>query len=134
MAKPVKTRFLRLGIYALPALALLLWLGAEAWLVEIGHPAPCPFKLLTGHPCPTCGSTRAVLRLLHFDLLGALALNPLVTLVFLATPVLVGMHVWLRRRGGEGLGPLFHRHSWKLAVGLVLALLVNWVYLWRAGI
>ena len=42
--------------------------------------ALCVFRGLTGLPCPTCGSTRAVGRLAALDLAGALAMNPLTTL------------------------------------------------------
>lgn len=37
----------------------------------------CPFANLTGHPCPGCGMTRAALRLMQGDLIGALRLHPL---------------------------------------------------------
>ena len=37
----------------------------------------CPLKRLAGVPCPTCGSTRAVVLLLRGDLCGAFALQPL---------------------------------------------------------
>ena len=45
---------------------------------------PCPFRSLTGLPCPTCGATRAALALSRFDLTVALVSNPLVTLGYLA--------------------------------------------------
>jgi hypothetical protein len=38
---------------------------------------PCWFARLTHHPCPACGSTRAVVCLLHGDLAGMLRYNPL---------------------------------------------------------
>lgn len=43
----------------------------------------CAFKGLTGMPCPTCGSTRAVVHLSQGKLASALALNPAVTLVMI---------------------------------------------------
>ena len=42
---------------------------------------PCPFRAFTGFDCPGCGSTRALHQLLHGDVAGAVALNPLL-LVF----------------------------------------------------
>lgn len=36
----------------------------------------CPSKLLYHIPCPGCGITRATLRFLHFDIKGALLMNP----------------------------------------------------------
>src|SRR5581483_2475251 len=44
----------------------------------------CLFKTITGIPCMTCGSTRALGRLAHLDLLGGLRINPLATVVLLA--------------------------------------------------
>jgi hypothetical protein len=47
----------------------------------------CPIALLTGHPCPGCGLTRASFAALHGDFVHAHALHPL---VWLAAP-LVGI-------------------------------------------
>ena len=46
----------------------------------------CVFKALTGWPCMTCGTTRALGRLAHFDVAGALAMNPLVAAGALVRP------------------------------------------------
>lgn len=45
----------------------------------------CPLYALTGLYCPGCGSTRCLYSLVHFDLPGAMAMNPLlvVSLPFL---------------------------------------------------
>jgi hypothetical protein len=36
----------------------------------------CPSKLIYNVPCPGCGITRATLKFLHLDIMGALVLNP----------------------------------------------------------
>jgi hypothetical protein len=41
---------------------------------------PCPFLLLTGLPCPGCGSQRCLHQLLHGHVVDAFALNPLLVL------------------------------------------------------
>ena len=46
---------------------------------------PCPVKWLTTLPCPGCGMTRAYLRLLHLDILGAFQMHPM----FWSMPILV---------------------------------------------
>lgn len=51
-----------------------------------GHYPTCPFLAVTGLYCPGCGSLRATHDLLHGDLAGALARNPLAVL---AVPYLV---------------------------------------------
>ncbi len=37
---------------------------------------PCPFKLLTGWPCPGCGLTHAICHISHGELALAWAANP----------------------------------------------------------
>jgi hypothetical protein len=49
---------------------------------------PCPLHALTGLYCPGCGSTRALHALLHGDLAGAWAMNPLLVV---ALPLLAAM-------------------------------------------
>ena len=44
---------------------------------EGGHYPTCPLLALTGIYCPFCGGLRAVHDLVHLDLAGALARNPL---------------------------------------------------------
>ncbi len=44
----------------------------------------CPVAILTGHPCPGCGLTRATFACLRGDLATAIQIHPL---VFFATPL-----------------------------------------------
>ena len=54
------------------------------WLVIAPLLPGCPFNAITGIPCPSCGTTRAALALLHGHPFHALVLNPLATLAGLA--------------------------------------------------
>ncbi len=66
---------------------------------EPGHYPMCPLLATTGLYCPGCGSLRAVHDLLHGDLHGALARNPLTVL---AVPVLlIAWLGWARRSTGR---------------------------------
>ncbi len=68
-------------------------LGASYLLAPwVGHgPVLCPFRLVTGLPCPGCGLTRAFAALAHGHLLQALSFNafgvPLFLLTVLALPI-----------------------------------------------
>jgi hypothetical protein len=48
----------------------------------------CLFKNVTGFPCPSCGSTRALLHILQGDLTGALSLNPIGFLLMITLSIL----------------------------------------------
>jgi hypothetical protein len=113
-------------------------LGAAA--VGVLHldrlPLPlCHVKALTGLPCPTCGSTRALGRLFDLDVAGALAMNPL------ATTAAFGLVAWaaadlalLARVRGQALGiDVSRRAGVALRVAAVVAIVLNWAYLVAAG-
>jgi hypothetical protein len=105
------------------ALALLAPLAQTAAAMA----PPCLFRSLTGLPCPTCGTTRAVVALSHLDLTRALALNPLATaavVVFLLGGLAAGVASWLGR-------PLREPPRWHPAARLaaLLAIGANWAWL-----
>ena len=88
----------------------------------------CPLKRLTGVPCPTCGSTRAVVLLLRGNVVGAFAIQPLATTAICLLPL-----VWIalgsafgRRRTALLFWAAFRRPLvwWLCAV----AVTANWVY------
>jgi hypothetical protein len=58
--------------------------GALGGAIALGIPL-CPVAILTRHPCPGCGLTRATLALLHGHVHEAAHLHPL---VFVVTPVI----------------------------------------------
>ena len=93
----------------------------------------CVFKGLTGFPCPTCGSTRALGRLFALDFAGALAMNPFTTLVaVLVAGWAVADLVLLPRRRVLDLEvpkPL----GFALRVCALVLFLANWVYLVATG-
>ena len=93
----------------------------------------CVFKGLTGLPCPTCGSTRALGRLFALDLAGALAMNPFTTLLalVLAAWALTDLVLLPFRRALElDISP---RLGAALRAGALVLFLANWVYLVLAG-
>jgi len=64
---------------------------AAAWPVLPFHPSvACPFRAITGIPCPFCGLTRAVVAAVHGHVATSLAFNPagIVVLVLAAVAIL----------------------------------------------
>ncbi|WP_137294576.1 DUF2752 domain-containing protein [Nocardioides dongxiaopingii] len=59
----------------------------------------CPFRRVTGLPCPGCGLTRSWVDLAHGDLAGAWAMNPFGIVLVAALAVLVVLVVRARLRG-----------------------------------
>jgi uncharacterized protein DUF2752 len=93
----------------------------------------CTFKAATGWPCLTCGSTRALGRLLALDVPGALALNPLATLAGLLLVPWALADLVLLTRGRALALELGPRGALWLRLAVGVALLANWAYLIAAG-
>jgi hypothetical protein len=105
------------------AVALLVW-----WQL-MGGPLHwnCPIRVLTHHPCPTCGLSTAARELWHLHFAAATHLNPLACVVLpfvailgageLASFVVTGNFGWLTKR------------RWVRASGLALCvgLFVVWI-------
>ena len=115
------------------AICLVVGTGVVVLHLDRLPVAFCAFKALTGLPCPTCGSTRALGRLIVFDLAGAVAMNPLAALVFALVAVwaLVDL-VLLPRRRAASLA-VHPRLSWGLRLAALVLFLANWVYLLAVG-
>ncbi len=109
---------------------VLVALGAVLLLPVLSIAPSCVFRTLTGLPCPTCGSTRSMVCLVHGDLSGALMMNPLTTLTLIAAVLfflysLFTLVFGLPRASlvltkGEGNAVRF---------GAVIILIAQWIYL-----
>lgn len=116
----------------------LLWLSvslgglafATVWFA-LRLPWPhCLFLTLTGHPCMTCGATRAAIAFFHLDFTGALEWNPLV-FAFLCSLSLFDVYAFLVLIMRTPRLRLLFSHNEKNFVRLVAIVLVlsNWIYL-----
>ena len=81
----------------------------------------CPLIMLTGYPCPSCGLTRAGIRLLHFDFAGAWHMHPFIYVV----AILVFRYCWNRYIRLQLRQP----KSMKILAGIALVALVIFLYL-----
>ena len=109
------------GVWAgMAGAAAALGPGAAA-----GHSA-CPFKEVTGVPCPSCGAGRAATALGRGRVIEAIVLNPLLTAAGGA------MMLWLLARLAAGRRlkvALSRRERLAAAVAGVAALAANWIFL-----
>lgn len=88
--------------------------------IHVSHrPATlCPFRALTGWPCPVCGSTTAAVAIGHGDLWGAVRANPMTLLGGVAVVCApAGIADWWQRRP----------HAWRaVAAALVVVAAEIW--------
>jgi hypothetical protein len=112
-----------------------LFAGAAVWLLRLDRiPLTlCVFKGLTGLPCPTCGSTRALGRLFALDFAGALAMNPFTTVVAVVVAAWGVADLALLPRGHAVGLEVSPRLGFALRVLALVLFLANWVYLVAAG-
>ncbi len=98
------------------------------WLAAAPLLPACPFRAITGIPCPTCGSTHAAVALMHGRLGAALAANPLAVLAgvaFLAGGLAAPLWAALGWPVLDVPAPL---PRW-LRAALVVVIVANWAWL-----
>ena len=97
------------------------------------EPGVCLFKRLTTIPCPSCGTTRSVLSILHGDFAGALYWNPfglILALALIITPFwlsydLAGHNDTLSRAYNHTEKIL--KQKW-IALPLIGLVILNWIW------
>lgn len=95
----------------------------------------CPFKNLTGYPCPGCGGIRATIQLLQGNIVEAFYINPLAVVAELL--VLLGLFWWIvdKLRGTHSLNKITHKPLPTVVyVVLVVAVLLNWYWNIQKGL
>ncbi len=80
----------------------------------------CPLVKITGYPCPSCGLTRAGLKLLELDFAGAWKIHPFIY----AAVILAVLFVWERYI----LGRTDMRRLKKLLILTIFAMLAFYVF------
>jgi hypothetical protein len=100
---------------------------------DSGTFSPCIFKAETGFPCPSCGSTRALMMLLRGDIAGSLLTNPiglLLGLLLLIVPFWILFDLITR----NATLLQFYKNAEKtirkkpVALLLILLILANWCW------
>jgi hypothetical protein len=115
----------------------LVALGAAAAWFALGLPWPrCVFHEITGLPCLTCGMTRCAIQLFHGHFLAAFKWNPVVFVALCGVMAfdLYAFATLTTRAPRLRISILTQRARTFVRVCVILALLLNWVYLlshWR---
>jgi hypothetical protein len=111
--------------------AALVCAAVAPWASAFAQGLPqCPFHLVTGFPCATCGGTRALLALGRFDVGAAFSWNPLVAgagILFVISGVVA---LGAAFAGGEVRAP---RPTRLLRAALAAAIAANWAFLVAVG-
>ena len=108
----------------------LLSLAAARFLPVLNFAPTCVFKGLTGVPCPTCGSTRAIVRFTHGDLAGSLLMNPLVFSALIAALIFFAYSIVTLTGNIPRLSVALSERGKNLArISVVMLFLTNWLYL-----
>ena len=116
----------------------LLWLtvslgglaAAAAWFA-LHLPWPrCLFLAITGHPCLTCGSTRAAFQFFQGNLFSAWRWNPL-AFVFLCSVTVFDVYAFavLAARRPRLRFTLMQSEKIAARILIVALLALNWIYL-----
>lgn len=93
----------------------------------------CMVKNITGYPCPSCGTTRAIQLLLNNDWMASLQMNPfgiLVALMMFGFPIWIVFDLIFKKESfykyyqkAEGI----IRSKW-VAILLIILVIVNWIW------
>ena len=110
-----------------------IYFGAIASLSEMKSVEVCLIKHTTNIPCPSCGSSRAVLALIHGNFTEAFYLNPLGYLVagmMIIIPLWIGLDVCAR---WNSLLNFYHYMERTLkksqyAIPLIALVIMNWIW------
>lgn len=114
----------------------LLWGGVAAGLVLLAPLAgriaaalpACPFRSLTGVPCPACGSGGAALALARLDVAAAFASSPLAALACIAF-VAGGLSAGVAAVAGRSVPEPPGRVGVPARAVIAAAVLGNWLFL-----
>lgn len=110
-----------------------LLLNSNKIIVRSDNPGICLFKRISGIPCPSCGTTRSVIELLHGDILGAILWNPfglIVGSVLLFVPFWITADLLLHNdslfRFYVSIEHLFQKK--RIAFWALVLVVLNWIW------
>lgn len=116
----------------------IIWLG----FLHYFHAAVtlCPVKNLTGYPCPSCGSSRAIDAFLHGNIWEAILINPLgiISLFLLASIICLILVDLITKRDYYfrvyNAAEEFLKKNKLISVLLIILLIANWIWNIKKGL
>ncbi len=121
----------------------LIWLSLSTGALALSLPwlalhlpwPVCLFRAISGHPCPTCGATRAAIALLHGNVGTAWHWNPLALVAYCVLALgnlyaLIAIGAGALRLRVAQIAPAEKKFLRGVAATLIL---VNWIYLLTAN-
>lgn len=125
--------------YAIVCLAGYSWLFFS-WAGAFGGTRTvCWLKNISGYPCPSCGSTRSLVQLMHGELYEALLYNPLgivIALIMLVLPIWLMMDLFRQKATFYHFYPRAESLLKKPAIylSLIILVLLNWAWNIQKGL
>jgi hypothetical protein len=96
-------------------------------------------KNVTGYPCPSCGTTRAVRLLWQGNILESLAMNPfgiLVFIIMILAPIWIGFDLLFKKQtflNFYNKVEITAKTKW-IALIFVLLVVLNWIWNFKKGL
>lgn len=113
----------------------IIWVSWNYFYFQQANPGVqiCVLKNTIGLACPSCGTTRSILHLLHGDVLSAILTNPLGLIAFLGLivcPVWIGFDVLSSKRTLWSYYLEFVRvfQNKKFSIVVIVLVLINWFW------
>lgn len=129
------------------SILLIACLAGYTWLYysiitqksEVKSAEVCLIKHFTGVPCPSCGSTRSVISLIHLNFFDAFLFNPLgylVAMIMLLSPLWIIIDVIMKK---NSLFIFYQKVENTLrkpnnAILFIVLILINWIWNIKKGL
>ena len=115
-----------------------VFLNSQYFYPDAKRHEVCLFKMVSGIPCPSCGSTRSVINLLKGNWSQGICINPLgiIVLLFMLT-----VPLWLLYDVALGKDGLFRAYKYaekilrtKWSIPFIFLLILNWIWIINKGL
>lgn len=99
----------------------------------------CIIKQVTTIPCPSCGTTRAIMSIANYQIMDSLYWNPLgfvLVAILIVSPIWIAIDLILKKKSlysFYGNMERFFRNRWVAILSIIL-ILTNWIWNIQKGL